>query len=499
MTVRRHESPIGSISQVTLEVPSRFTSSLQRALKLWTSRRGGSTSRFSPSQIAVGASGLTPWYREPGVQSDSTPAPKLYLRRISVLWIASQRRSGVVLMSISNTFSILLSSNLRLSPLRVAAQGSAYLLTQRSWTSRIGTAFRKCSFSRPRFFVTTRRASSSTRRCFITPKRVIGNRRSSALSVCPSSLNSASSSLRRGGAARARNTAFTHRIYVTVWSPVNWPFRTHARDASTAHPETSPVARLPLSRGQGAANGSAALLHRRAMASPHDLEQHRAALTGHCYRMMGSAADADDAVQETMVRAWRGLGGFEERASLRTWLTRIATRVCLDALADRTRRLRPIELEGPGTVDDPLTELPRGRWIEPIPDEVALPADADPLERVSLRQSIRLAFVAALQQLPPKQRAALLLTDVLGWPAAEVADTLDTSVARMRRSRCRPTSSGSEDTRTSAGGCSDGGSSAEAHGWCRPGLRARPRSASIGRPDPGRSSCSSCAAIASPP
>ena len=92
------------------------------------------------------------------------------------------------------------------------------------------------------------------------------------------------------------------------------------------------------------------------MISFRDLEQHRAALTGHCYRMMGSPADADDAVQETMVRAWRGLAGFEERASLRTWLTRIATRVCLDALADRTRRLRPIELEGPGTVDDPLTE-----------------------------------------------------------------------------------------------------------------------------------------------
>src|SRR2546425_1878981 len=126
-------------------------------------------------------------------------------------------------MYISNTFSIVLSSNLRLSSLRVAAHGSAYLLTQRSWTSRIGTAFRKCSFSRPRFFVTTRRASSSTRRCFITPKRVIGNRRSSALSVCPSSLNSASSSLRRGGAARARNTAFTPRVYVTVWSPVNAP------------------------------------------------------------------------------------------------------------------------------------------------------------------------------------------------------------------------------------------------------------------------------------
>src|SRR5207249_10235202 len=100
-----------------------------------------------------------------------------------------------------------------------------------------------------------------------------------------------------------------------------------------------------------------------------------------------------------MVRAWRGLGGFEERASLRTWLTRIATRVCLDALADRRRRLRPIELEGPGTVDDPLTDLPRGRWVEPIPDEVALPADADPLERVMLGLGIRLVFVVSWRSL----------------------------------------------------------------------------------------------------
>jgi len=167
------------------------------------------------------------------------------------------------------------------------------------------------------------------------------------------------------------------------------------------------------------------------MPSVHDLEQHRTALIGHCYRMMGSAADADDAVQETMVRAWRGLAAFEERASLRTWLTRIATRVCLDALGDSTRRIRPLELEGPGTVDDPLTELPASHWIEPIPDALALPADADPLARVALRQSIRLAFVAALQHLPPKQRAALLLTEVLGWPAADVANTLETSVAAV--------------------------------------------------------------------
>jgi RNA polymerase sigma-70 factor (ECF subfamily) len=167
------------------------------------------------------------------------------------------------------------------------------------------------------------------------------------------------------------------------------------------------------------------------MLSPHDLEQHRAALTGHCYRMMGSAADADDAVQETLMRAWRALDRFEQRSSLRTWLTRIATRVCLDALGDRQRRLRPMELEGPGTTDDPLEELPRSSWIEPIPDATAIPADADPLERVTLRQSIRLAFVAAMQQLPPKQRATLLLAEVLGWPAAEVADTLDTSVASV--------------------------------------------------------------------
>jgi RNA polymerase sigma-70 factor (ECF subfamily) len=165
--------------------------------------------------------------------------------------------------------------------------------------------------------------------------------------------------------------------------------------------------------------------------SADDLERHRAALTGHCYRMMGSAADADDAVQETLVRAWRALDRFEQRASLRTWLYRIATRVCLDALGDRSRRLRPLELEGPGTTADPLDELPRDRWVEPIPDALAVPTDADPVQQVALRQSIRLAFVAALQHLPPKQRAALLLGEVLGLPAAEVADTLETSVASV--------------------------------------------------------------------
>lgn len=161
------------------------------------------------------------------------------------------------------------------------------------------------------------------------------------------------------------------------------------------------------------------------------LEAHRSALTGHCYRMLGSAVDADDAVQETIIRAWRGLDRFDGRASLRTWLYRIATNVCLDELANQKRRARPME-EGPaGNVDDPLTQYPRGHWLEPIPDASALPADADPSELAVLRQSIRLAFVAALQHLPPKQRAVLLLIEVLGWSAAEVADSLDTSLASV--------------------------------------------------------------------
>ena len=161
------------------------------------------------------------------------------------------------------------------------------------------------------------------------------------------------------------------------------------------------------------------------------LETHRSALLGHCYRMLGSPVDAEDAVQETMVRAWRGLARFDGRASLRTWLYRIATNVCLDALSDRSRRARPME-EGPaGTVDHELVPRPRTHWLEPVPDAIALPADADPYELAALRQSIRLAFVAALQHLPPKQRAALLLTEVLGWSAAEVAGCLDTSVAAV--------------------------------------------------------------------
>jgi RNA polymerase sigma-70 factor (ECF subfamily) len=180
------------------------------------------------------------------------------------------------------------------------------------------------------------------------------------------------------------------------------------------------------------------------------LETHRVALTGHCYRMLGSAVDADDAVQETMVRAWKSSGRFEGRSSLRTWLYRIATNVCLDALADGARRARELE-EGPmGSIDDVLEARPRTHWLEPIPDARAVPADADPAEKALLRQSIRMAFVAALQHLPPKQRAALLLTEVVGQSAAEVATSLDTSVAAVNSAlqRARATLSAKNQSTT---------------------------------------------------
>ncbi|HEX6059872.1 MAG TPA: sigma-70 family RNA polymerase sigma factor [Gemmatimonadaceae bacterium] len=167
------------------------------------------------------------------------------------------------------------------------------------------------------------------------------------------------------------------------------------------------------------------------------LEQYRPALTGHCYRMLGSVVDAEDAVQESLLRAWKSLDKFREQSSLKTWLYRIATNVCLDTLAATKRqRLRPLEIsDTPGVVHDDLvlTTRPREEWVEPIPDAMALPAekDSDPEERALLRESIRLAFVAALQYLPPRQRAALLLTQVLNFSAAETAETLGMSVAAV--------------------------------------------------------------------
>lgn len=164
------------------------------------------------------------------------------------------------------------------------------------------------------------------------------------------------------------------------------------------------------------------------VAGPADLEMHRVALTGHCYRMLGSVVDADDAVQETMVRAWKGLERFDGRASLRTWLYRIATNVCLDSLSHRSRRFRPMEVGPAGSIDGELTERPREHWLEPVPDSQVIPQDVDPAEAMIVRESIRLAFVAALQYLPARQRAVLLLTNVLGFSANEVAESLEMTV-----------------------------------------------------------------------
>ncbi len=161
------------------------------------------------------------------------------------------------------------------------------------------------------------------------------------------------------------------------------------------------------------------------------LEPHRAELTGYCYRMLGSPFEAEDAVQETMLRAWRGIDRFEGRAALRSWLYRIATNVCLDLLNGRKRRARPIDLGPAGEpVLENLNSLPEATWIEPVPDERVV-AEGDPAAVVQSRETLRLAFVAALQHLPPRQRAALILCEVLHWRAAEAAELLETSVASV--------------------------------------------------------------------
>jgi RNA polymerase sigma-70 factor, ECF subfamily len=161
------------------------------------------------------------------------------------------------------------------------------------------------------------------------------------------------------------------------------------------------------------------------------LESHRRELTAYCYRMLGSSFEAEDAVQETMVRAWRSIDRFEGRAALRTWLYRIATNVSLDMLSGRERRARPMDL-GPARepIFENLSSLPEVTWIEPIPDGLVVP-EGDPADVAIARDTIRLAFVAALQHLPPRQRAVLILCEVLRWQATEVAELLDTSVASV--------------------------------------------------------------------
>jgi RNA polymerase sigma-70 factor (ECF subfamily) len=163
------------------------------------------------------------------------------------------------------------------------------------------------------------------------------------------------------------------------------------------------------------------------------LETHRRELTGFCYRMLGSGSEAEDAVQETMIRAWRAIDRFEGRSSLRSWLYRIANNVCVDMVRSPQRRARPMEL-GPSTPVSTATvgaPRPEHAFVQPIADHAVVDLRADPAEVTEARDSIRLAFVAALQQLPARQRSALILCEVLRWKAAEVAELLDTSVASV--------------------------------------------------------------------
>ena len=163
------------------------------------------------------------------------------------------------------------------------------------------------------------------------------------------------------------------------------------------------------------------------------LEGHRRELTAYCYRMLGSGFEAEDAVQETFIRAWKNIEGFEGRSSLRSWLYRIATNVCLDMVRGPQRRARPMEF-GPSS---PIETAAVGAaysektWVQPIPNAKVLPTDGDPAELALARETIRLAFIAALQNLPARQRAVLILREVLRWQATEVAELLDTTVASV--------------------------------------------------------------------
>ncbi|MFF8814196.1 sigma-70 family RNA polymerase sigma factor [Streptomyces pactum] len=188
------------------------------------------------------------------------------------------------------------------------------------------------------------------------------------------------------------------------------------------------------------------------------LELHRVELTGYCYRMLGSAFEAEDAVQETLIRAWRGYDRFEGRAALRSWLYRIATNVCLDMLGGSQRRARPMDLASPVSAGASLPDaLPEATWLSPVPDGRVVPERGDPAELAVARESIRLAFVAALQHLAPRQRAVLILREVLAWRASEVAELLDTTVASVNSAlqRARATLAQREITDTAVAGAMD--------------------------------------------
>ena len=181
------------------------------------------------------------------------------------------------------------------------------------------------------------------------------------------------------------------------------------------------------------------------------LEEHRTELTGYCYRMLGSAFEAEDAVQTTFIKAWRGYDRFEGRSTLRTWLYRIATNVCFDMLRGKERRFRPMDL-GPASSHETALDpgRPEATWITPIPDGRLFALDGDPAELAVARDSVRLAFITALQHLPPRQRAVLILREVLRWKASEVAELLDTTVASvnsaLQRARATLTAEGVADS-----------------------------------------------------
>ncbi|MET9735544.1 sigma-70 family RNA polymerase sigma factor [Streptomyces sp. NPDC006458] len=182
-----------------------------------------------------------------------------------------------------------------------------------------------------------------------------------------------------------------------------------------------------------------------------ELERHRVELTGYCYRMLGSSFEAEDAVQDTLVRAWRSYDKFEGRSSLRSWLYRIATNVCLDMLTAGNKRARPMDLsESTPLAQAALSPRPDHTWLEPMPDARVLPTTADPAEAAVAKESVRLAFMAALQQLPPKQRAVLILREVLAWRASEVAELLGTSVASVNSALQRARATLSERSESGA-------------------------------------------------
>lgn len=191
------------------------------------------------------------------------------------------------------------------------------------------------------------------------------------------------------------------------------------------------------------------------MTTVQELEQHRAALTGHCLKMLGSAVDADDAVQEALVRAWRSVDKFDQRSSLRTWLTRIATNVCLDVLSERARHWRPLQEHN--ATNARTTLHARTHWAVPVPREITQTVEPDPSEQLAQQQNVRLAFVAALQHLPAKQRAVLLLSEVMGSSAQEIAQALETSVASVNSAlqRARMTLSERDLLASAAGDLSD--------------------------------------------